>query len=114
MHRDMTFQTGLAEDAGSAGPFLFNQEMVIFTEKSKCIYEGQPVSPDMPGCCNRCVLYLETCLPIIRNGFLVGAECDMEYCEYCPAYGGCIMYFAVEGGHGYAEKTYGGNGCGGW
>lgn len=72
----------------------------------KCIYEGLPVSPEMPGCCSRCGLYLNTCTPIIRNGFLSGAECDTDYCKYCPAYGECSMYFAVEGGNGYAAAAY--------
>lgn len=72
----------------------------------KCIYEGLPVSPEMSGCCSRCSLYLSTCAPIIRNGFLSGAECDTDYCEYCPAYGECSMYFAVEGGNGYAAAAY--------
>lgn len=72
----------------------------------KCIYDGLPVSPEMPGCCSKCGLYLNTCAPIIRNGFLSGAECDTDYCEYCPAYGECGMYFAVEGGNGHVAAVY--------
>lgn len=71
----------------------------------RCIYEGLPVSPEMPRCCSRCGLYLNTCAPIIRNGFLEGAECDVDYCEFCPAYGECSMYFDVEGDNCHAAAV---------
>ena len=63
---------------------------------SLCIYEGRSVSPEMPGYCHKCSLYLNTCALVIHGGFLTGAECDTDYCEYCPSYGDCGMYFAVE------------------
>lgn len=78
---------------------------MVFTDESMCIYEGLPVSPEMQGCCSRCNLYLSTCAPIIRSGFLSGAECDVDYCEFCDAYGECGMYFTVTGGDGYAEAV---------
>ena len=28
-----------------------------------------------------------------KADFLTGAECDADYCEYCPAYECCGMYF---------------------
>lgn len=63
---------------------------------SQCVYNGLPVSPEMPGHCNSCRLYLDTCIPIISDGYLTGAECDEDYCGYCPAYGDCALYFAEE------------------
>ena len=39
-----------------------------------CILQGKSITPEMPGACSRCGLYLNTCSPIIENGFLVGAE----------------------------------------
>lgn len=55
-----------------------------------CILQGQVVTPDMPCYCTReCSLYLNTCMPIVQNGFLVGAECDESYCETCPYYEEC-------------------------
>ena len=44
-----------------------------------CILQGKSVTPKMPGACSRCGLYLNTCSPIIENGFLVGAECDYDF-----------------------------------
>ena len=60
---------------------------------SQCFYEGMLLTPEMPGRCSRCGLYLNTCAPIIRSGFLTGAECDVNYCEFCDAYSYCNMYF---------------------
>lgn len=54
-----------------------------------CILQGQRITPEMPGACSRCSLYLSTCLPMILNGFLVGAECDYDYCCDCPHYEEC-------------------------
>lgn len=54
-----------------------------------CILQGQSVTPEMPGYCYKCYLYLNTCSPIIENGYLTGAECDENYCEYCPYYEVC-------------------------
>ena len=31
-----------------------------------------------------CSLYLETCTPVIFEGFTAGSECDLCVCEYCP------------------------------
>ena len=53
-----------------------------------CILQGKSITPEMSGACNRCGLYLNTCSPIIENGFLVGAECDYDYCCDC-------LYFDV-------------------
>lgn len=54
-----------------------------------CILQGQKVTPEMPGICSRCSLYLNTCSPIIENGFLVGAECDYDYCCDCSYFDVC-------------------------
>lgn len=54
-----------------------------------CLLQGKSVTPEMPGVCVECVLYLNTCLPVIEDGYLSGAECDMDYCEFCPLYKEC-------------------------
>lgn len=54
-----------------------------------CILQGKRVTPEMPGICSECCLYLGTCLPIIQGGYITGAECDESYCEYCPVYEDC-------------------------
>lgn len=45
-----------------------------------CILQGQKVTPEMPGICGTCTLYLNTCLPQIEYSYISGAECD--YCYY--------------------------------
>lgn len=55
----------------------------------RCLLQGMPVTPEMPGACSRCNLYLDTCMPIVQYGFLAGAECDCDYCECCPLYEEC-------------------------
>jgi hypothetical protein len=54
-----------------------------------CILQGQSVTPEMPGNCYKCFMYLSTCSPVIENGYLTGAECDENYCEYCLYYETC-------------------------
>ncbi len=54
-----------------------------------CILQGRRITPEMPGACSKCSLYLNTCSPVIENGFLVGAECDNDYCSDCPYYEEC-------------------------
>lgn len=54
-----------------------------------CILQGQSVMSEMSGNCHECSLYLNTCIPIIKNGYLTGAECDESYCEYCQYYEEC-------------------------
>ncbi len=54
-----------------------------------CLLQDQPITPEMPSRCRRCNLYLNTCLPIIQNGYPVGAECDTDYCEFCSLYEEC-------------------------
>ena len=60
-----------------------------------CILQGKSITPEMPGACNRCGLYLNTCSPIIENGFLVGAECDYDYCCKFCSNGTLILKSAV-------------------
>lgn len=55
----------------------------------ECILQGCPVTPEMPGICVGCGLYLGTCLPVIWNGWLSGAECDEDYCQFCSHYKEC-------------------------
>ncbi len=54
-----------------------------------CLLQGESVSPEIAGTCNRCSLYLDTCMPIIDNGNFTGAECDNSFCEECPCIGDC-------------------------
>lgn len=54
-----------------------------------CILQGRGITPEMPGACSRCSLYLNTCLPSVKNGYLVGSECDYDYCCDCPYYEAC-------------------------
>lgn len=56
-----------------------------------CILQGRRIAPEMPGVCHRCCLYLNTCMPSIDNGYLVGTECadNDNYCDWCPYYEDC-------------------------
>ncbi len=55
-----------------------------------CLLQGRFVTPEMPGVCVKCALYLNTCLPVIEGGgYLSNAECDMVYCEFCQFYEQC-------------------------
>ena len=44
--------------------------------------QGRSVTPEIAGICNKCSLYLNTCMPVIDHGFLYG-ECDNDYCSEC-------------------------------
>lgn len=65
---------------------ITGKEVVVSME---CKMQGCPVTPEMPGVCAGCLLYLDTCLPVIQDGWLSGAECDADYCQYCPHFGEC-------------------------
>lgn len=54
-----------------------------------CILQGHSITPEMPGICHECGLYLNTCVPVIENGYLTGSECDEDYCQNCPHYEEC-------------------------
>lgn len=54
-----------------------------------CILQGQAITPEMPGICHECILYLNTCVPVIEYGYLTGSECDMSFCEFCKNYEEC-------------------------
>ena len=54
-----------------------------------CVFEGQSVTPEMPGYCRTCSMYLNTCIPVINAGYCAGSECDMYYCECCQRYDEC-------------------------
>lgn len=56
-----------------------------------CILQGRQITPEMPGACSSCELYMETCSPIIMNGFLTGSECDYDFCCDCPYIDECGM-----------------------
>ena len=53
-----------------------------------CLMQGKRVYPEIAGVCNRCSLYLSTCMPIVDHGYLFG-ECDNDYCCECPLYEDC-------------------------
>ena len=57
--------------------------------RGRCLLDGMRVSPEMGGPCGMCGIYLETCLPMIKGGYLVGAECDIYFCEGCFLYREC-------------------------
>lgn len=59
--------------------------------KDCCFYEGRNVTPEMGGFCNACALYLNTCLPFISGGYLIGAECDAYFCEGCSVACECMV-----------------------
>lgn len=63
-----------------------------------CLLQGKDVTPEMPGICWRCSLYLNTCSPIIDHGFLFG-ECDEDYCCYCALYDECCEYAGRKENH---------------
>ena len=53
-----------------------------------CMMNNMPVNAyHIP--CNHCVEYLNTCMPVIINGFIF-EECDLCYCEFCPYYKNCM------------------------
>lgn len=54
-----------------------------------CILQGKQVTPEMLSACSLCDLYLNTCSPVIENGYLTGSECDLDFCVYCPVYEEC-------------------------
>lgn len=41
-----------------------------------CLMAGRMLPPEIAGTCNRCALYLCTCLPIVTDTGLVAGECD--------------------------------------
>jgi hypothetical protein len=49
-----------------------------------CVLHGRNITPEMPSPCKKCSLYLNTCMPLIQNGFIYG-ECDFDYCEWCSS-----------------------------
>ena len=72
-----------------------------------CMYEGRTVTPEMPGHCSRCSLYLNTCTPVVRGGYLAGAECGCDdYCQCCPHYADCGMFFPMERSADYVVTAY--------
>ena len=46
-----------------------------------CMMNNQPVSTYCSPCV-KCPEYLNSCLPVIINGFIYG-ECDFVACEFC-------------------------------
>ena len=57
-----------------------------------CLLEGKNLDPYMPGICNLCSLFLNTCIGTIgKDGIVLGIECNSieSYCEFCVHYEVC-------------------------
>lgn len=53
-----------------------------------CQFFGMPVG-EYCACCQECAEYLSVCAPVVGYGGYVTAECDFDFCGYCPHYGEC-------------------------
>lgn len=53
-----------------------------------CMMNYQPVN-EYNSPCGSCSEYLNSCMPVIIEGFLYG-ECDQNYCEWCCCYDECM------------------------
>ena len=61
-----------------------------------CYFKGKAVG-QYCSCCQRCSAYLEACVPVVAdNGFAV-AECDLDFCCYCPMYAECKVLWGTGG-----------------
>lgn len=61
-----------------------------------CYFKGKAVG-QYCSCCQRCNDYLEVCVPVVAdNGFAV-AECDLDFCSYCPRYAECEVLWGTGG-----------------
>lgn len=57
-----------------------------------CLMAGRTLTPEIASTCNRCALYLCTCLPIVTDTGLVAGECDdIDYCMECVVYEDCCQ-----------------------
>ena len=71
-----------------------NYGFIFLTKKDErgclpmCMKNNQPVS-EYNSPCSECFEYLNSCLPVIVNGFIFG-ECDLCYCEWCSCYDECM------------------------
>lgn len=67
-----------------------SQFNIHYIEERKCFYmcimNNQPVN-EYNSPCGSCPEYLNSCMPVIVNGFLI--ECDLCYCEWCSCYDDC-------------------------
>lgn len=53
--------------------------------------------------CGSCPEYLNSCMPIVRNSFLI--ECDLCYCEWCSCYDDCMNGVLMMKLVNYDERT---------
>lgn len=51
-----------------------------------CLLHRKPV---VYAPCNRCPEFLNSCMPLILDGFIFGECDDFSYCEWCAYYGEC-------------------------
>ena len=52
-----------------------------------CMKNNQPIN-EYNSPCGSCPEYLNSCMPVVINGFLI--ECDLCYCEWCSCYEDCM------------------------
>ena len=53
-----------------------------------CMMNNQSVG-EYNSPCGSCPEYLNSCMPVIINGFIFG-ECDLYYCEFCHCNENCM------------------------
>lgn len=69
-----------------------------------CLKNNEPVNVYNSPCSN-CPDYLNSCMPIISNGYIWG-ECDLCYCEWCDCYDECMERIDESMKlHNYDERT---------
>lgn len=51
-----------------------------------CLMHRKPV---VYAPCNHCPEFLNSCMPLILDGFIFGECDDFSYCEWCAFYGEC-------------------------
>lgn len=72
--------------------FCLNFRKEVFV---MCYFQGKPVG-EYCACCRNCAEYLCTCSPVVSYGGYVCAECDFDFCSYCPNYGECEEIWGKE------------------
>lgn len=53
-----------------------------------CYFQGKSVG-QYCSCCQSCSEYLAVCVPVVSYGGFVSAECDFDFCSYCPHFSEC-------------------------
>lgn len=72
-----------------------------------CLMNGKPVNCSP---CVNCPEYLNSCMPVVVEGFL--GECDLSYCEFCSCYEECMTlnstssYFEHNSYYNYESEDF--------